>query len=326
MICRVIVFCTLWLVFSASMANDGLAGEITIQFMNKVTSEKTDFCLRDIASISSTDAGLSKTLGAVVVGKTPRVGYSKRVTRNAVMPKLASVYPGIYRSIHWAGEDYVTIKGVGVEYKAERYLGHATSALTAWLQEKYHKVSISKVGTYKDLAVPAGEITLKPRLSSAMGLKRRMKVWVDVLVDGTQYQTIPVWFAVQAYGPALVANSKMPAGSVISAADFYQKEVDLSLVDGTPVVSLDKLKTMRLKKTVYKGDVVTRNNIEVLPNVLVGQKVAVTANVGNVSIRTTAIALEDGKIGDRIKVKTMDNSSEYQVNVIGSRLVTVDGN
>ncbi|MGQ8366352.1 flagellar basal body P-ring formation chaperone FlgA [Glaciecola sp. 1036] len=113
----------------------------------------------------------------------------------------------------------------------------------------------------------------------------------------------------------VVTNNTMSPGEVLSAYNTRMTEVDKQRLRGSTFDSLEIVKGARLKRRVREGTIITSN---MLCFVCKGDRVTLSAVTQGLSIEASAIAVEDGNLGDTIRVE--NNSTERVVN---ARVVSV---
>jgi flagella basal body P-ring formation protein FlgA len=315
------------LVFAAGLVVSSMASaktRITLSEDDVVTTERF-YTLGDIASLEAPAGQLARQLLRTRIGRSPRPGYLAHVTRHQVAARLEQAAPGIHRQIEWRGAGFVRIRAGGLSYDAQTYIGPARGLLEEQLASHYERFELKAVGRPKDIVLPAGRVTVQPTIKEPFVLNKRISVWVDLLVDGEHFRSIPVWFDVSVWQDALVAVRAIDAESAVEPADLALAHRDIAAVRGVPVTSDAQLDGKRLKRRISKGHVLTLDALESVPAVAKGQQVNVRAIAGRVSIGTSAIAMADGQENDRIWVRKPDSNETYSVVVVGKGMAVADG-
>ena len=310
---------------SAAVAAEMDEAVIQIELLSQVVVAGRDYSLSDIAQIEGSNSGAVEKLAQIRVGISPQRGYVEQISKSKVRSHIERNAPRLKDKIVWRGSEITKIKMVGNRVDAGTYKATAERFLVDWLDARVDTSSVSFRGKAEDLFVPEGELTLTPRVLPSASLAKRMNVWIDVAIDGHHYQSVPVWFAVEAYADALVAKAEIARGSVFRSASFTKERVDISLIDGELFVpEVDGL-GLRVKTSLREGEVLLQNNLEPVPPVIKGQQVAVQSNIGSVRVTAMATALEDGHKGDRVEVQRLDGEATYTVWVVGEGAATVGG-
>ncbi|MFA8341698.1 MAG: flagellar basal body P-ring formation chaperone FlgA [Rhodothermaceae bacterium] len=104
------------------------------------------------------------------------------------------------------------------------------------------------------------------------------------------------------YDEVLIARRKLTKGENLSKSDFTVSEKDITQYRSDIVLGNTSLEFFRAKRSINPGDVLTAGSIEGIPVVNKGDKVIANLLKGNVHITFEALAKQDGKIGDKIRI------------------------
>ncbi len=90
---------------------------------------------------------------------------------------------------------------------------------------------------------------------------------------------------------------------------------------GTVYQHLNDVVGAKLRRSVKANQILTRRNVELEYAATKGHSVTITFHSGSFSLETTGIALEDGVVGDRIRVMNSESGRELSVTVTGENRV-----
>lgn len=124
------------------------------------------------------------------------------------------------------------------------------------------------------------------------------------------------------YKNVLTAKNKIESRSLLNAADFELKKIDVSFVKGTPVSSLDEVNRFKTKVAITPGRILVREILEPKPVILNGDLVKASLSNGNVTVSLEANARQDGAVGEIIRVVTPDKK-QYRAKVVDSSNVNI---
>lgn len=279
------------------------------------------YTLGDIADIDSADAALRRRLAAIAIGAVPRLGYAESVSRAQVE---ALVRQEIAASgLAWRGAPEVRIRGRGQKVAAEALFDAAVRALHAALSGQYDAIELRPVNGYAGIGAPAGALQLEARVPAPQRLAGRMSALVDVSVDGEFYTTVPVWFAVRATRPALLARVPLRPGAALRAEDFQVATVDVAANAAAALGRNAALDGLRLRRGLEPGVALNAGHVEARPPVARDEKVAVRVVQGAVTIETTGRALADARLGEVTRVRNTSTNESYAARVVGDGVVLV---
>jgi flagella basal body P-ring formation protein FlgA len=308
------------------MANAGSAQttEIVISLRSEAHLEGRTFTLGDIADISGRDKKLISRLQRLLLGRTPRAGVSAKIDRDLVSARVEHLIPGVSIPLAWVGAPKINVLAKSYPLKQQDYLTVAQQHLNNWLSERYQEFSTKPVGQYDDLHLPAGSVTIEAEVGRRDGISKRMCVWVDLLVKGAHYSTLPVWFKVKAEAEVYVLRRDHTAGTPVIPEMLQINRRDIAAVAGVAVAELTAIEGQRLVRDLPSGAVLTEADIQPMPDITKGQRVRIQASVGKVTLFATARALEDGNRGDPIRVERLDGSDSYMARVLDNGMAIVE--
>ncbi|MCP4506530.1 MAG: flagellar basal body P-ring formation protein FlgA [Fuerstiella sp.] len=225
--------------------------------------------------------------------------------------------------LRWDGPTSVRVRGGGVAADVDALRRAAQATLSNWLDERFEQTTLKGVGTLKKMTVPVGEIVFRPRVRLGQRLRKRIPVWVDVLVDKQHFQTVPVWFAVSVQAPVLMLKQAFDKHHQLQIEDVTEAVLDITTLKAVPVVK-GSLLTKRLSRAMDDGSVLTEDDVELTPAVSQGQLITVFAQHGGVSLISKGIALADGAVQQTIAVRNPDSGESYRAMVIGNEQARVN--
>jgi flagella basal body P-ring formation protein FlgA len=280
-----------------------------------------DYALRDIADLEGGDAATRARLAALIVGTAPRRGYTDAVGRMQLAAHVRQL-SGIM-DIVWDGADQIRIRSIGQRIATEMLADAAVKALHAAYAGQYTTIALRPVAVSEGVNAPAGHVQLEARVPPQQ-LAKRMSALVDVRVDGKFYTTVPVWFAVDAMRPALVAKATLSPGTPLTAGDFETKAVAVTAPGASPALAAGTpVDALRLRHALPAGTKLAAANVETRPAVARAETVAVRVVAGAVTIEPTGVALADARLGETINVQNTNSSEVYAARVTGPGTVQV---
>ena len=199
---------------------------------------------------------------------------------------------------------------------ADSYVSLARGALAHTLSGQEGDVEIAPVGAYREMRVPAGGLEMVAR-PARNALRSRAIIWVDVFVDGHLRASRPVTFALHCWLPALVAKERLAAKTVPDVQRFEMRTADVAALSGTPVRDTNLLVGKRLRREVRADAVMSVEDLEDLPPVQRGGRIAIYARVGRIVVKSAAIAERDGFAGDVISARLPATGERVKVRVTG---------
>lgn len=193
----------------------------------------------------------------------------------------------------------------------------AATPAPAW-QDLAEVGTLAREYVERGVVEPGGRLTVtvvppdpRLRLPACPGLVaesvegQRLWGWTQVRVrcPGEAGWSLNLRVRVQVFVPAVLTRRTVAPGRVIEADDVVRGEVDLTANVRTPLRETSQVLGRIARVGLAAGQAVITEHLRSPVVVKRGSQVEVTANIGQVSVTGSGTALEDGAIGDTIRVK-----------------------
>jgi flagella basal body P-ring formation protein FlgA len=263
-------------------------------------------------------------LPAVWFGKTPGEGEARRVTAEDVRLELRKAGASL-RSVSVEGECVVR----GAEAAPAPGMDAFRAATARAIETAAGKVLPGTRLTASVLAVTGPEPDLELALVSITAVKpadgwwlgeARFHVYVNVGEAASD-----VWIArasVRGVRTAVVARRPLRAGHRVCSSDVTLG--DVSALSDEALREVESAVGRVLSVDVAEGGGITASGLR--PGALVkrGEDVTVTSRAAGATVKRLAEAMEDGRIGDVIRVKNPDSRREFSARVTAFGQVEVE--
>ena len=311
-----------WLAALALLQSFTAYADVELELKDDVILSGPFYTVADIARVSASTAELQRQVSELKLAAVPRISYKKRVRIQDVVTRVqAAQFKGSGRIKH-KGREFVLIQSEGSTVSTGRLQLEAESALRRWLAERYTDYSVT-VGSVPDtLAVPAGRLGFQANVGTSDKVSRRMRVWLDVLVDGEHYQSLPIWFSVEVKELVPVAKYKAKKDSRLVKEQYVFVSRDIGNLEGRPLTAAE-FGNLRLKKDIRAGEVLTQEKVELRPAISTGEWVEVQLQYGAIGLRMRARADEDGGVGQVIRLRNPNGGAVFFARVTGEGKVVV---
>jgi flagellar basal body P-ring formation protein FlgA len=275
-----------------------------------------------IVRIAGADASESAKLSAITLGYTPSPGFARVITRADVADRVRAALPGA--TVEFGGSDRCRIEVETQSVSGESVRAEATRALRAALNGR--DATISAGGVQADIVVPRFEKGFEVRAQPDGNALRSgtVSMPVQVWIDGAPYQTVQSSFRVELYENLPVLACDLRRGDVLDGASvtLQRVRVDAGLA-GEPL-TVATLPGSMLLRDMQKGAVITDRDVQRARLVKQGDLVQIQVRKGAVVARATAVATQDGCLGDKVRVTTAGSQRELAAIVTGASTVEVD--
>ena len=276
-----------------------------------------------LADVAGVPAGTAPALGTVDIAAAPLPGYTLRLARAEIARILRS--RALPFALAAAGPTAVRIERRSQPFDPARVTQAAEQALQALARSDGVRLELASGAPLPELPLPAGAVGLSARPPAPQALRQRHPtVWVDVTVDGTFYRTVPVGFDLHAWRPALVAARALDAGSAPRCTDFGTRDVDLTALPGPAVADCGAVRG-RLVRALGRDEPLLQAQLKQPPAVAQGDSVTLQFSDGAIVLESTAPALADGAVGDRIDVRPSGARQAVRAAVADAGIVRING-
>ncbi|MBL8858730.1 MAG: flagellar basal body P-ring formation protein FlgA [Planctomycetes bacterium] len=275
-----------------------------------------------IVRIEGADASEKARIESITLGYTPSPGFGRVITRDEIAAKVRALFPRTTVSVIGAERCRVAVETEVIRGEALR-----ASALKA-LREAIagRDATVNDAGAIADVLVPRADSKLELRAVPDLRALRSgsIAVPVQVWIDGAPYQTVQTTLSLDLYETVPVLLQDVRRGEALSASsvDMQRKKVDATL-QGEPLIYAS-ISGAVATRDLRLGTVVTDRDVQRAHLVKRGDIVQIMVKKGPVIARSTALAAQDGFLGDKIRVTTAGMKRELTAVITGRGNVEVD--
>lgn len=298
-----------------------LVAGLHVELKPEAQAHGTEVVLSEVAAVRGDDAELVARASALSIGYTPSPGFSRRLDRWALQRELAQALPSV--DVAFAGAEACrilpatrTVTSTELVAAARARLVEAFSAGDVTCEEQ--------PGT-GDAVVPAGHegYELRARLDPGAPSSGLVSVPVEVLVDGELYRTIYTSWKVEAWREAPVLVRDVGAGERMTIADFQRRRVRIGVATEQAFLTEAAADGAIAVRGLPAGSVVRQLDVRRPLLVRRGDTVQLQVKKGNIRATSTAVAADDGYLGDKIRVVT-PSQRELRAVILGRELVGLE--
>lgn len=275
--------------------------------------EASEVYLSDIATIQSQDKSLAQALSGIRVATVPMPGQTVNVDASSIQLRLraAKVDPGKVQVVD-SSRTKVTRAFQLVD--SASLLEAARSALEASFTNGA-RVEVEATRSPADVRIRPGQVDLVARPSAARaGIQT---VPVEILVDGQKDRTVSVSLRVRVFQPVVVLNTAVARGQMLTPADLTIDEREVSAFAGDLITDPVFAEGLKTRRPMAAGSFLRSADLDVIPLVRRNAPVVVSTTAGRVTIRSTGQALEDGTMGQMVKVRPAGSTETISGKVVG---------
>jgi len=122
--------------------------------------------------------------------------------------------------------------------------------------------------------------------------------------------------------PVVVAKRPIQQGDLIRTSDVQLRQHEGS-VPSRAFSTLDQVLGMQARRSIQADAIIQQSHVRAPLQVERGETVTVFARTAGITVRTYAIARQDGALGDLVQVQTLDSKDRFTARVSGRRELEV---
>jgi flagella basal body P-ring formation protein FlgA len=184
-------------------------------------------------------------------------------------------------------------------------------------------VEVVRLNWHQRLRIPRGEVAVVAHLVSEEPRRGRLRVRLEVLVDDVPQRVVPLALRVRDRRPVVVATRSLRRGETIGPRDVELREPPPESVVDQPLRALESVIGSVASRGADAGEVIQRRAIRPPLAVRRRQPVRLVARAGGVEVVALGEPLQDGAVGDLVRVTCLASRRVLLGRVVASGLVEV---
>lgn len=317
------IFTFLLLIVLAAQAS----AQVDITLKESVEVHSRDVKLSDIAILhSSTDQSYVEILGKMIIATMVHINQPLRIDAPKLEHLIVRQEPALRDRFHLSGAAAVMVVLPGTEFPLSQVMDSAKTFLRTELNKQPSPFEIVDGRIERQLLlIPKGQLELIPRFSGSSNPAKKMNVTVDIFVNNSRFDSIPVALEINMTKRVYRLTHSVARGKILKKDDYEieEEQIDRSTRIAALLDPNTDISNMRVRRNMPANSVLYQEDVEVAPLVTHNQKVVAELKTNGIVIEKTAIAQTDGALGQLIKVADSDSSSIYFAKVIAQGRVEV---
>jgi flagella basal body P-ring formation protein FlgA len=305
---------------SALLVRALLAG-VTVTLPVEAKVKGTEIELGELCLVAGLDGELVARVQALELGYAPAPGFSRLLTSERIKSELARALPGI--EVRVVGERACRV-WPEIDEIAPSLLEDAarTELLRAFTGKEATFTLSEPIGSVK---VPMGERgrQLIARVPESELHSGTIGVPVEVLVDELRYRTIWTTWRVDIWETRPVLTRPVRAGEELRPELFSRARVQIGRTSEPEALDPRQIVGSVAKRDLAPGERVTVQDVHRPAAVTLGATLFLRVKKGPIEARVSALALETGSVGERIRVKTVEAGQELVATIVGRDLCEI---
>jgi flagella basal body P-ring formation protein FlgA len=169
--------------------------------------------------------------------------------------------------------------------------------------------------------VDLSELTLRPlSQKEPIGL---FTVIATITRDGRQIESGQVSLRIRKFADVLVTTDNLRRHDAPAPNKFTLQRTDITSLQEQPVTAFEEIASLRMRRNLAKGQILTTSAVEPVPDIEVGREVAIQCSNGLFTVTTTGTAQQSGSAGDLIRVKNRASGKTIQARILDNSTVAI---
>ncbi len=153
-----------------------------------------------------------------------------------------------------------------------------------------------------DFTLPAGEVNLVVTSEPIIRYDMPTQVPVSIFVNGQRFLNIALAYKIKRYEMLLVSSKNLANGDVLDFTNVRLEKRE-SIRDAEYVKSLEEVVGLKMKRFVSVDTVLLKSYLDKPQLIRRGLPVNIISRQGNIEVNASGVALQNGVLGDKIRVR-----------------------
>jgi flagella basal body P-ring formation protein FlgA len=292
-------------------------GGVSVTLPAETDVRGLELTLGVVATVAGSEQDAVTRVRALTLGRAPAPGYSRVLRIEDVAALLQATFPEL--PIDVQGEQRCRVRPRTERIEAARLQEVALAALAEHFVGQ--EVETRLQAELADLLVPMGRngVRLDASAGERGGGPGRWSIPVRVTVDDELYQTVWTSWSVEVWQEREVLARGVLRGEPLAPADFERRRVRVQ--EARSGLRPSSLRGAVARRDLPAGSIVTERDVERPRVVRRGDTLHLEVKKGQVTARAVAVAQQDGRLGDRIRVAATATGREFLATVVSRELV-----
>jgi len=298
-------------------------GVLEIRISAEATVRGDSVTLGQIASFQPAGDPRAASLKEVEVASAPAPGNSYRFNRRFLDYKVGSAVAELGEEVTVETPDSLlvhrTAQVVTSARMEEIFRDHVLKS-APWPE---NEITLESIRVPEDVALPEGALRWDIRDNGNADYLGNVSATLTFHVDSRQIRRVPLSARVSITREVVRAVRRIRRGDLIDRADVRLVRETSMRGQGDSLVDPEEAVGKRASRSIRSGRTLTAAMVEDPPVVERGSAVTILAESENLRITTRGEALEDGRNGERIRVRNLQSGKEFLSTVKARGWVTV---
>jgi len=311
------------LLLPATICNIFASELIRVQIPENVQIAGDKILLGDIASITGSDSPLIQQLSAIIVGRAPQPGNSRRLDRGMINTRLKQnrIDPAILVLNMPAS---ISVSRSCVKVSPEKIKEMVSDYISKNILSGNPDATIKGIQVSDSLRLPVGTVTYEVSAPRNRDLVGQVPFAVNFNVDGKLYKRVWANVSIEVLAEVVMTSKPLGRHKPITEDDIIVLRMDLAKVPSDVITDPQTVLGKRTRRAIGSKTVMRANLVEFPPLVRRGDVVVIVAETQGLRITALGQVKKKGALGDRIPVLNFDSKKVLYARVMDANTVKID--
>jgi flagella basal body P-ring formation protein FlgA len=183
---------------------------------------------------------------------------------------------------------------------------------------------VKKIKFNRPISLPPGKVALSVSAPKHTDWLGAIAFTVGVAVNGQRTAAFTVPVNIEVWSDVIKTTKPLGRFEPIDRDDIQVKKMDLARVPSNVIVKIDEVLGKRTNRNIAANCILRNNLVEMPPLVKRGDLIEVVAESPTLKISVKAMAKENGRQGDRIKVVNLRSKKTIYALVVDDQTLRVE--
>ncbi|MBP2627201.1 MAG: flagella basal body P-ring formation protein FlgA [Firmicutes bacterium] len=304
--------------------NVAFAEGITIVIAPEAKIEGSFITLGQIAEISGDDAAWVNSLRLLKIGSAPSLGSSLVLSKELLHMRLAATGSD-FSGIVWKTPETVIVTRDSQIISGQALLEKSIAMIEqqTGLRVSSGDLSIMPISGVQDVITPAGTIGVTTALPYGIHYNIPTNVTAIVSVNGQIFTKLVLKMDVKLYKQVAVVTGQVSPGEMLTTEKVGYERKDIGRLGAGYFTDINKVIGLVARRTLIPSIVLTDSMLAKPLLIKRGNMVNIIARTGNIEITVPGLAMQDGSVGQLIKVQNIGSTKLMVAKVLDGSTVQV---
>lgn len=316
--------CLLLLLQVFLFMNYTFAEGITITIPAEVKVDGPFVTLVDVADIKGDDGERINRLGQLKIGSAAAPGGHVVLTKELLGIRLAAEGFDLSHII-WNLPELITVTTNSQTVKGQTLIDKGIMTIKEQIGSSASSadLTILPIGNVQDIQASVGNIAITSSLPYGVKYNTPTTLRMTVNVNGQATATMNLRFDVKLYRQVTVAASQISQGEVLTSEKLRYERMNTGRLATGYFTDMSKVIGLETRRPLTPGMVITDLMLNKPIVIKRGNLVNIVARIGSMEVTTVGKAMQDGYVGQLIRVQNINSNKFISGKVLDEGTVQV---